>query len=393
VADNFPLFGRELRLGAPDQLADIADRYVRQQIKAIRVEMLLADYRIDGLWPVLDADHDVAGSLGDPTVAARVFASQRPLIEELPDGSAVRAIVPISAWSDRLGVLTVDLPARPDQQDLAVLSGVADELAIALSAADRNTDHYRRARRTQRLTMAAEMQWDLLPGRALGGPTFELAAQLEPAYEVSGDHFDWALNGSKLTVTTLNGDGRGLGATLLTVLAVNGMRNARRSGGSLVEQAELASDALFSEHGGKRCVATLLLEVDVDTGEVAVIDAGSPIALRMRGSELTRFELEKQMPLGTTADSRYSLQHFTLEPGDRLVVASDGVHNATPGRRAPYGDNGMTRAIRAARMQPAGEAVGAIMRALQAYHGADAIEDDAVLVCLDWNGDLSSRRR
>ena len=48
------------------------------------------------------------------------------------------------------------------------------------------------AARTQRLTLAAEMQWELLPGRSRIRPSFSLAGQLEPAYAVRGDSFDWA---------------------------------------------------------------------------------------------------------------------------------------------------------------------------------------------------------
>ena len=72
-----------------------------------------------------------------------------------------------------------------------------------------------------------------------------MAGQLEPAYAVYGDHFDWAVTGDRLTVTVLNGHGDGIEAALLTTVAVNAMRNARRSGAGIVEQAELASDAVY----------------------------------------------------------------------------------------------------------------------------------------------------
>jgi serine phosphatase RsbU (regulator of sigma subunit) len=369
-------------------LGDIADHHLTEHFGALRVELLLADYRIAGLWPALRTEHETAGELGSQTVAGRAFASQRPIVEDLP-GVGVRALIPVSAWCDRLGVLAIDLPHRPSADQLEALRVVADELAVALSAADRSTDRYRRIRRRQRLTMAAEMQWDLLPGRALGGPQFLLAGQLEPAYAVCGDHFDWALDGQRLTITTLNGDGTGLAAALLTMLAVNGMRNARRSGGSLLEQAELASDAVFTHYAGKHHVATLLLEVDIGTGLVTAIDAGSPVALRMRGHDITQIELDKQLPLGMFAETRYDVQHFQLEAGDRLVIVSDGVHAAAPGGQTAYGTRALAAAVRATRLQPATEAVASVMRGLRDYHGAHDFGDDAVVVCLDWG--LSGR--
>jgi serine phosphatase RsbU (regulator of sigma subunit) len=383
VTEQAPTIGKHIRTTEPDQLAHVAERFVKEHFKALRVELLLADYRVAGLRPALREAYEIAGALRDQSAAARVFASQRPLYEELEGGGA-RALVPVTAWSDRIGVLAVDLSTIPDAAALDSLAAVGDELAVAVAAADRSTDRYRRTRRTQRLTMAAEMQWDLLPGRALGGRNFLLAGQLEPAYAVCGDHFDWALNERILTISVLNGDGNGIGASMLTVLAVNAMRNARRSGGSLMEQAELASDAIYSQHGGKHSVATLLLQVDTETGEIAAIDAGSPVALRLSGNVVSLIDLEKQMPLGMFADTRYDVQHFSLDPEDRLVIVSDGVHLATPGGRPTYGTSALAAALRETRLQPATEAVTSLMRSFDDYHqGADLL-DDAVIVCLDW---------
>jgi serine phosphatase RsbU (regulator of sigma subunit) len=170
-------------------------------------------------------------------------------------------------------------------------------------------------------------------------------------------------------------------ASLLTALTVNAMRNARRSGGSLLEQAELASDTIFYQHRGSRHVATLLLELDVDAGRVRAVDAGSPHVLRVRDNAVTPVELEQQLPLGMFAETRYTVQEFALEPGDRLFVVSDGVWAADPRGDEAYGERAMARAMRSTRLQPATEAVGTVM-ANRAYHANADLRDDAVVVCL-----------
>jgi serine phosphatase RsbU (regulator of sigma subunit) len=386
VSDS-PSVGQLLRRTEPDRIVEVVEGYVKAYHGGRRVEMLMADYRVAGLWPVLRSDHDLAGSLVDRSVASRVFGAQRASVEPMPGpAGGFRAFAPVTVWGDRLGVLVVDLDTDPGADGLERIGAVADELAIALALADRGTDRFRTTRRRQRLTMAAEMQWDLLPGRALSGPNFLLAGQLEPAYAVCGDHFDWSLDGHRLTVTTLNGDGEGLDATMLTMLAVNAMRNARRSGGNLVEQAELASDTVFGLYGGKNHVATLLLEIDLETGAVIAIDAGSPQAFRMRAGQTSPIILDHQLPLGMFADARYDVQAFTLAAGDRMFIVSDGVHAAVPGGRESFGTRGLQAALRATRLQPATEAVGSVMRGLSDYHGDDDPVDDAVIVCLDWHG-------
>ncbi|MCW3818678.1 serine/threonine-protein phosphatase [Micromonospora sp. DR5-3] len=376
---------RALRAASPDQLAEAADRAVRLALDASRTEVFIADYRSSGLWPVLDPNLPDGGFLACQGVAQRCFSSQQPVLDAGEDGRC-RVYLPLSLWGERLGVLMLELPVHPDAATLEVARDVAGELAVALRAADRATDRYRRARRRERLSMAAEMQWDLLPGRSVTHGDFVLAGQLEPAYTVGGDHFDWSVDGDRLTVTVLNGAGSGLAASLLTAVTVNAMRNARRSGGSLVEQAELASDTIFYQHRGSRHVATLLLQLDTRRGLVRAVDAGSPHVLRLRGGTVARVPLEQQLPLGMFAETRYEVQEFTVEPGDRLFVVSDGVYAAQPDGREPYGERGMARSMRSTRLQPAAEAVGTVMRELHAYHADADLRDDAVVVCLDWRG-------
>ena len=71
-----------------------------------------------------------------------------------------------------------------------------------------------------------------------------------------------------------------------------------------------------------------------------------------RDGEIRPVHLEQQLPLGMFGDDRYEIQQFQLEPGDRLLVVSDGVHAATPGGRAPYGESALLTALRRTRLQP-----------------------------------------
>jgi serine phosphatase RsbU (regulator of sigma subunit) len=378
LSDRPTPIGTLLRGAPPDRLPEVATEHLRRHFGAVRIEVLLADLTLTGLWPVLEP----GGVAGGP-LAQRCFGSQRPVVDITPAG-VVRLHLPLSVWADRLGVLLVETTLPSDRELVDQLAAVADDLAIALRAADRDTDRYCRVTRRARLTMAAELQWDLLPGRSLGDDRFLVAGQLEPAYAVCGDHFDWAVTGDRLTITVLNGFGDGLEAAVLTAVAVNAMRNARRSGTNIVEQAELASDAVYARHGGAAHIGTLLLEVDLVSGAVEAVDAGSPRAMIAREGEILWVSLEQQLPLGMFAEVRYETQRFRLQPADRLLVVSDGVHAATPGGRAPYGESALLSALRRTRLQPATEAVGTVMRSLRDYHAGTDPTDDAVMVCLDW---------
>jgi serine phosphatase RsbU (regulator of sigma subunit) len=230
------------------------------------------------------------------------------------------------------------------------------------------------------------MQWDLLPAPSYDAAEFRFAGQLEPAYAVWGDTFDWSVSAEKLTLTVSNGMGSGTRAAALTHLAISALRNARRSGAGIAEQAALGDQTLYARHRGERHVSTLLMEFGLDTGRVRVVDAGSPRIYRMRGGATDGIGCDAQMPLGMFGDTRYTTEEFTVERGERLVVVSDGVHLAESPSGVPYGRSALFQALRATRLQDPPEAVRTMTRHFVEYHEGTSPVDDAVIVCIDWTG-------
>lgn len=366
-------------LGAPSHaLAETIRDVLASTYGATSADLLLIDYRMTVLRSVLDASarHQVSGS-----PAGTAFVEQRPIV------AGEQIYVPMTVQGgDRAGVVAVRLAEPADEPMLAELVELAAAAAQSLVVADQVTDRFRDARRTERLTLAAEMQWQLLPGRALRRAEFTLGGQLEPAYAVRGDTFDWTADADNLTVAVTNGFGDGVGASLLTALAVYALRNARRAGLGLADQAALADQAVYSQHRGDRHVETLLLRFELATGRVHAVDAGSPQVFRLRGAAAERIELEAQLPLGMFDGTVYDAQEFSVQPGDRLFVISDGVPDATV-RDGRYGELALERMMLAIRSAPPGEAVRLLLADLIEQHaGEQGLDDDAVAVCVDWTG-------
>ncbi|TDE29048.1 PP2C family protein-serine/threonine phosphatase [Actinomadura sp. 6K520] len=376
---DFAAIARALWAAAPHELIDVASRLVERHANGVDAEVLLIDYRQAYLVRTLPGREDLPV---DNTAPGRAFASQR-IVRETPDPDGGRLLhLPLSVQGERQGVLSVRLLA----DDPPWLEEFARVAARAMKIANQATDLFRRLRRRGRLTVAAEMQWDLLPAPSFDSAEFRFAGQLEPAYAVWGDNFDWSASEDRLTLTVSNGMGSGTEAAALTGLAVSALRNARRSGAGIAEQAALADQTLFARHRGERHMETLLLEFELATGLVRVVDAGSPITLRMRGGAIDRIGFDAQMPLGMFGDTGYVTEEFAAEPGDRLVAVSDGVHDALSPTGERYGEHALARALRHTRLQEPPEAARTMIRHFLAHHEGGEPVDDAVIVCVDWAG-------
>ncbi|MEU4325437.1 PP2C family protein-serine/threonine phosphatase [Nonomuraea dietziae] len=373
-----------LHSAAPYALAEVVRDALVAHTPAQSAELLLADYALVALRPVLDTPVLGADEIRiDSSDAGRAFASQEAQWEE----SHSTLHLPVTACGERFGVLSVRLPIAPELGDVGELLEMAEALGHGLRGADRLTDRYQRARRMARMTLAAEMQWGLLPGYGHTGKGYRLAGQLEPAYAVYGDNFDWSCDPDSLGLSITNGMGEGMRAALLTTLAVTALRNARRSGADLEEQAGLADEAIYAQYGGREYVSTLLLRFEAATGQLFAVDAGSPRLIRLRGLDVETIKLDQQLPLGMFGNTTYVEQSVSLQPGDRMVVISDGVYGARSSAEEQFGESLLESVVRSTRLQPADEAVRTMIRGMLTFREGVDVFDDAVVVCLDWTAD------
>jgi len=369
--------GVELAAAAPDALLPAVEAALRRRDPAARCALLLADYRLDELRRLGPGGADLRI---EGTEHGRCFAAQQVLALAAPD----TLVVPVSVRGDRLGVLEVSLAglwaAGAAGADGARQLGLL--LGQALLATDRVTDVYRTLRRGRSLTLSAELQWDLLPGRSLDTGYAEVAAQLEPAYSVVGDAYDWAADGAGLTAMLVDGSGPGVQASMNAAFTLAALRNARREGADLADMARMADQALHARHGGALFSSTILLGFDPAALVLEVVAAGAGTLLHVGRRGVRALDLDRDPPLGAEEEYPYRVVlTLPMDPGDRLLVVSDGLVDAQV-QDAVFGANLPTIA-HGLRLLGAAEVVRALIRELRAFHGGQPQQDDAVVLCLD----------
>jgi len=267
---------------------------------------------------------------------------------------------------------------------------VACALAYVIASARRYTDVFERVRRRRHLALPAEMQWELLPVLGYDSPEFSLAGSLEPAYDIGGDSFDYAIDGDLLTLSISDAMGHGLRASLCATLAITAMRNARRAGQRIPEQVNVANRVLGEQFGGDMFITTLIMEIDTTTGRGTAINAGHPPAWRHGPTSVGALELPPDPPLGMVADGSFHSRPVQLFPGDRLVLLTDGILDAGPSRDDPFGMDRFSALVADNRTTPPREFVRQVTRAVLAHRGDGELLDDATLLCLDWTGETSA---
>jgi len=321
------------------------------------------------------------------TMAGRCFSTQEVL--EAPDGDGLRLWVPVSERAQRLGVLTLVVD-EADQH----LHEFAEELgllaALLVMASSSYTDRFHLQRRRRDLDLAAEMQWSLLPPLTFASGGTTVAGLLEPAYEVGGDCFDYALNGSMLDVAVFDAMGHGLPSSVLAGLAVGAYRHARRTGVDLPSMLGVMDGAVAGLMGDT-FVTTLAGELDVRTGTLRWVAGGHPAPVVLRdGSPLPDPEVPGSLPLGLGLlhrGERADPTELALQPGDRVLLYTDGVVEA----RSPAGEEfGADRlADLLVRESASGLLASEVLRRL--VHGClefqgGRLRDDATLLLLEWGG-------
>jgi serine phosphatase RsbU (regulator of sigma subunit) len=294
-------------------------------------------------------------------------------------------LAPVSSRGEAVGLLELSLDREPDEATLASVARAAHSLAYVVIANRRFTDLYEWGQRSIPLSLEAEIQHRLLPGSyTCEAGQFTLAGWLEPAGDVGGDTFDFSLERDTLHLSMTDAMGHTLDASLLATVLVGALRNARRRGVSLAEQARLADAALsrYAEDGA--FVTGQVVRVDLASGVARVVNAGHPAPLRIREGRAEVLEVLVDPPFGTAKDAGYRVQELPLEPGDRLVFLTDGMleRNAT--------DVDVLTAMADCRRLHPREAVQELTRAVVAACGGD-LRDDATVLCFDWHG--GSRER
>ncbi|WP_432545745.1 PP2C family protein-serine/threonine phosphatase [Kineococcus sp. SYSU DK004] len=386
----------DVEASSPTAAVAVFAQELREQVGARQVSFLITDFAGKALVRLRHPDtrEEEAGGaeqvpLDDTLPHGRAVLEQR--VQVVPAGRrgdpAVRVLAPVTARGDAMGVLELVLPGAPDDDVLALVTSAAHAMAYVVTTERRHTDLYEWGQRSRPVSLAAEIQRRLLPDAfTCEAAQCTLAGWLEPSSTVGGDTFDYALDAERLYVSMTDAMGHDVEAALLATLAVGSLRNGRRASHDLAVMARDANDAVAEHHDGLGFVTGLLLSVELSSGAVEVVNAGHPRPLLLRGRSARPLRLEVDLPFGVLPGTSYRVQRSQLEPGDRLVLLTDGMleRNAR--------DVDLPALLVQHREAHPRQLIQALTTAVQEAVGDGELVDDATALCLQWHGTRAHRR-
>jgi hypothetical protein len=316
------------------------------------------------------------------TVAGRCFRDLRLLNAD----HGRRVWVPILDGLERLGVVHLEFPVAEDRTADEHLHQFAALIAEIVMVKQGYGDLFHTVRRSRSMSLAAEIAWNLMPPLTFGTDRLVISCVLAPAYTVGGDTFDYAVDADTARFAIFDAMGHGLDAGLLATVAIGAYRNARRHPLGLPETVSAIDAALRGAFGPERFVTGLIAELDLRSGRLRWHNAGHPAPLLLRGGRVVKaLENDHGLPLGLGGDVAVTGER--LEPGDRLLLFTDGVVEARSASGEFFGVDRLVDLVtrRQAAAQPVPETMRSLMHAILSHQDGE-LQDDATTMLVEWRG-------
>jgi serine phosphatase RsbU (regulator of sigma subunit) len=343
---------------------------------------LVADYSLRTLRPF-----DTTGPVGEAqtiagTMAGRVFMGGEI---QVTGAHPTVVLVPLSEGASRIGVLELEFDEW-DGDVPEMLDPLLSIFVMSWVVKARYTDTAARARRSEPLSAAAEVQWDLLPPLSCATDQVAVSGILEPAYDIGGDSFDYAFDNECVDFVVIDAIGHGMSAVLMSAAAINSLRNSRRARRDLSDAYRIADESIASQFGHCYYVTGIMGTLDLRTGTLTWINAGHVLPMLVRnGTFAGPLPCKPSLPLGL-GGSVVEVATSALQSGDRVLFYTDGITEARSSSGEFFGEDRLSDFLVRASLErlPTRDTVRHIADNTLTFSD-DGLRDDATMLLLEYH--------
>lgn len=239
------------------------------------------------------------------------------------------------------------------------------------------------------LSLASSIQAHMLPCIFPAFPDrdeFDVYASMTPAKEVGGDFYDFFMvDDSHMAVVMADVSGKGVPAALFMVIAKTLLKNYTQSGIKPEEVFTTVNRLLCDGNDAGLFVTAWLGVLELTTGKLTFVNAGhNPPMIKQNGGEFTYLKSRAGFVLAGMDTIKYRQNEITIAPGDRLLLYTDGVTEATNSQNQLYGEERLSAFMNAHSDEKAEDILQDLKSDIYAFQGEAPQFDDITMLMLDY---------
>jgi sigma-B regulation protein RsbU (phosphoserine phosphatase) len=288
-------------------------------------------------------------------------------------------VAPIITNEEVIGVfdLESDQFNAYDNDDLQVLLLLASQVAIIIEKVMLHEQLIEKKRLEGQLEVARQVQLELLPPRDPKLEGFDICAYNFSTEEVSGDYYDWvSIYEDQIGLVIADVSGKGVPAALLMAFLRASLRAAIHIGYAPHISMSKVNYLLWESIERNQFVTAFYGVLDASNKTLAYTNAGHNPPLLMDRDGNARFMERGGLPLGMFRDTRYYEYYQAIEPGQTLVLYTDGATEAQNPQGEEYGRERLAEAVRANRNLSARDLITAIQQDVHTWTDGRGATDD-----------------
>lgn len=299
----------------------------------------------------------------------------------------IRSAMCVPLWHDDAvtGLIYVDSLRRENsftQDDLTLLTSLANVAAIKLENAKLLDAMIEKKRMERELELAGEIQQGLLPGDAPRLPGWDLVGTNTPCYTIGGDYFDFIERPNGLALALGDVSGKGTGAALMMMVLRATVHFASQGESTVSAILSQTNGVMFHNSPAQFYVTFFFGDLETASGKMRYVNAGHipPIFYRSRTQSIDRLETGGTV-LGLFPDAPFEVGEVQFEKGDVLVVFTDGLSESWGDNEIEFGEDRLGEVVRGAASLSAADLERKLQNEVETYtHGSRATDDRTVLI-------------
>ena len=314
---------------------------------------------------------------GEPIISPDV--RNDPMYFNARERTRSEMVAPIITNEEVIGVfdLESDNLNAYAQDDLEVLMLLASQVAIIIEKVMLHEQLVEKKRLEGQLEVARQVQLELLPANDPVLPGFDISAYNFPTEEVSGDYYDWVrIYEDQIGIVIADVAGKGVPAALLMAFLRASLRAATHIGYAPHISMAKVNFLLWESIERNQFVTAFYGLLDATNRTLVYANAGHNPPLLLNADGSARFLVQGGLPLGMFRDTRYYEYYLTFEPGQLLLLYTDGVTEAFNPQEEEFGPDRLLESVRVARTLNAREMIDSVQRDILHWTNGRGAHDD-----------------